>query len=234
MDDHTLHWWAETMDLSMVISLIVAAVAAAAVGVTTWLSIKYNGEVRAREAAAFARYRVEADVLIADAKREGIEAGKAAGDAILRAAQLEQESERLKAANLALEVKIAPRRLDAAQQQRLGAVFSRYPGRMVRVGSYSLDAEAALLGQQILNSLQGARLPFEDARMSEASLGSLLVGISVTGTDRLLVTELISVFLEFKWRPTPQPLLPSAGMSVGRPAEQVSATIFIGVKPFSE
>jgi hypothetical protein len=41
---------------------------------------------------------------VADAKTEGIEAGKAAGNALLRAATLEKQAEELRASNLALAV----------------------------------------------------------------------------------------------------------------------------------
>ena len=56
MDIHHLREWAEFMDKAMIISLVIAALAAAAVGVTTWLSIKFNGAVRGEENEAFGHH----------------------------------------------------------------------------------------------------------------------------------------------------------------------------------
>ena len=68
---------------------------------------------------------------MADAKKEGIEAGKLAGNAIVRA-------EELRAANLALEAQIAPRRLSAEQKQAISKALASFSGRRVRIKSYAL------------------------------------------------------------------------------------------------
>lgn len=60
MEIHQLRGWAELMDKAMIVSLVVAAIAVAALGATTWLSIRYNGAVRAHDNAALGRYKVEA------------------------------------------------------------------------------------------------------------------------------------------------------------------------------
>jgi hypothetical protein len=60
MDIHQLRGWAEFMDKGMLVSLVVAAIAVAALGATTLLSIKYHSALRVQENAVFEQYKVEA------------------------------------------------------------------------------------------------------------------------------------------------------------------------------
>jgi hypothetical protein len=59
MDIDQLRGWATFMDRAMIISLIAVILATAALGITTWLSIRFSGDVRAHEHATFDRYKVE-------------------------------------------------------------------------------------------------------------------------------------------------------------------------------
>jgi hypothetical protein len=125
MDIHQLRGWAEFMDKGMFISLLVAAIAVAALGTTTWFSIKYNSAVRAQENAAFDQYKVEAadhaaklekevalarernaqlektvaeaDERAAQAKKRALEVENSVKDANARAAELEKEATGAKA-----------------------------------------------------------------------------------------------------------------------------------------
>lgn len=74
MDIHQLRGWAEFMDKGMLVSLIVAAIAVAALGTTTLLSIKYNSALRIQETAAFERYEVEAAGHLAKSEKEATSA----------------------------------------------------------------------------------------------------------------------------------------------------------------
>ena len=51
MDIDQLRGWAAFMDRAMIVSLIATIMAIAALGITTWLSFRYSGAVRAHEHA---------------------------------------------------------------------------------------------------------------------------------------------------------------------------------------
>lgn len=92
---HDGEWW----DFWLISSLVFAAVAAIAIGLTTTGSIvSHKREALASEMSLEA-YKLTVDGKVADAKKEGIEAGKTAGDALLRAAELEKQAAGLKATN---------------------------------------------------------------------------------------------------------------------------------------
>jgi hypothetical protein len=57
MDIGELRGWAALMDKAMIASLVATIVAVAALGITTWLSYRFSGAVRAHEQAAFDRYK---------------------------------------------------------------------------------------------------------------------------------------------------------------------------------
>jgi hypothetical protein len=99
MEIDQLRGWATFMDRAMVVSLVVTILAVAALGVTTWLSWRFNGAVRAQEHAAFDRYKGEmgkhAAALEEDASRareRALEFEQAATDANERAARASRES----------------------------------------------------------------------------------------------------------------------------------------------
>jgi hypothetical protein len=95
-----LHAW----EILMVFSLVVVAVAAVFVVV---LTRKEASELK-RE---YDTYKLTVDAKVAEAKEEGIKAGKAAGDALARAAVLEKEAARL--TKEAEEAKLETERLKA-------------------------------------------------------------------------------------------------------------------------
>ncbi|MFO1157755.1 MAG: hypothetical protein U1E60_02840 [Reyranellaceae bacterium] len=57
MDIDQLRGWAVFMDKAMIASLIVTILAVVTLGVTTWLSFRFGGAVRAHEQAAVERYK---------------------------------------------------------------------------------------------------------------------------------------------------------------------------------
>lgn len=99
MDIEQLRGWATFMDRAMVASLIATIVAVAALGITTWLSFRFSGAVRAHEYAAIHRYKVEMGKHAAELEQEvsrarerTLELEQAASDADARAAQAARES----------------------------------------------------------------------------------------------------------------------------------------------
>ena len=57
MDIDQLRGWAAFMDKAMIASLVATLMAVAALGITTWLSFKFSGAVRAHEHAVIDRYK---------------------------------------------------------------------------------------------------------------------------------------------------------------------------------
>ena len=99
MDIEQLRGWATFMDRAMVVSLVATIVAVAALGITTWLSFRFNGAVRAHEYAAIHRYKVEMgkhaaelEQEVSKARERTLELEQAASQADARAAQASRES----------------------------------------------------------------------------------------------------------------------------------------------
>jgi hypothetical protein len=99
MEIDQLRGWATFMDRAVVVSLVATVLAVTALGVTTWLSWRFNGAVRAQEHAAFDRYKAEmgkhAAALEEDASRareRALEFEQVANDANERAARASRES----------------------------------------------------------------------------------------------------------------------------------------------
>src|SRR5260370_3946336 len=106
----SLHGW----ENSMVVFLIIAGFFALLAGAATWAVVRLQRIEIAESQRELDSYKLTVESKVADAKKEGIEAGKTAGNALVRA-------EELKAANLALEAQIAPRRLTEAQIKLMGS-----------------------------------------------------------------------------------------------------------------
>ncbi|HLM15560.1 MAG TPA: hypothetical protein VK362_24385 [Reyranella sp.] len=99
MDIEQLRGWATFMDRAMVASLVATIVAVAALGITTWLSFRFSGAVRAHEHAAIHRYKVEMGKHAAElehevsrARERTLELEQAASSADARAAQAARET----------------------------------------------------------------------------------------------------------------------------------------------
>ena len=99
MDIHQLRGWAEFMDKGVLVSLVVAAIAVAALGATTLLSIKYHSALRVQENAAFEQYKVEAADHVAKSEKESASARaqialleKSVADVAERAARAEEHA----------------------------------------------------------------------------------------------------------------------------------------------
>jgi hypothetical protein len=99
MDIDQLRGWATFMDRAMVVSLIATIIAVAALGITTWLSFRFSGALRAHEHAVFDRSsgeigrqaaRLEQDLSAARERTAALE--REITTARERNAQLEQEA----------------------------------------------------------------------------------------------------------------------------------------------
>jgi hypothetical protein len=93
-------------------------------------------------------------------------------------------------ARLKLEEKLAPRRLDANARSGLQSSLQHVARRRVRVESYSLDLEAAMLAGQIRDALSQI-LVVEDWIGAEPPARNFAKGINITGDDKKLVEALV-------------------------------------------
>lgn len=153
---HDLQWWLGLANAAYLWALIGGAVAAALIVVTSWLVIRWQGEIEATKDRAFDQYKAGVDGKIAYAKMKGIAAGKSAGDATLkaaeaderaaradenagnaneRAASLEKEAadaklevEQMKADNLALQTAMLPRHVGLVSLDETPRAYTWFAG----------------------------------------------------------------------------------------------------------
>ena len=130
MDIDQLRGWATFMDRAMIVSLIATIMAVAALGVTTWLSFRFSGAVRAHEHAVIDRYKgmeshsvqVEQDVAAAGQRAAALE--QEVSTARGRAVALEQEASTARERAAAFEQAAREANERAAQAARESAAAS--------------------------------------------------------------------------------------------------------------
>jgi hypothetical protein len=130
MDIDQLRGWAAFMDRAMIVSLIATIMAVAALGVTTWLSFRFSGAVRAHEHAVIDRYKgmeshsvqVEQDVAAARQRAAALE--QEVSTARGRAVALEQEASTARERAAAFEQAAREANERAAQAARESAAAS--------------------------------------------------------------------------------------------------------------
>jgi hypothetical protein len=142
-----------------------------------------------------------------------------------RVATVEKQSEELKAANLALEKQIAPRRLDAVPLAEVISPLESFAGKRVKLASYALDAEGAIVALRIYEALRAAKLDVnKDQASGVAPFGSIAFGVFVDGPNRELVAALVSALSPVQ--AVAQPLPHSFAAQT-----DADATVFVAAKP---
>jgi hypothetical protein len=138
MDIDQLRGWATFMDRAMIVSLIATLMAVAALGVTTWLSFRFSGAVRAHEHAVIDRYKgmeshsvqLEQDVAAARERAAALE--QEVSTARGRSVALEQEVSAARERALALEQEAATARERAVAFERAVREASEQAARAAR------------------------------------------------------------------------------------------------------
>lgn len=222
----SLHGW----ENAMVVSLIIAGFFALIAGAATWAVIRLQRIELAGSKMEFDSYKLDTAKHIADAN--------AAGDAArAEAAKANKSAEDEKFARVKLEAKLAPRRLDTPQWQAIRAALISFAGKTVRIESYGLDAEAAILGFQLRDAFKSANLNVDETGlMTRASGGSIALGVHVTGSDKALVQAILSALETAHLKSSPDEPFPGGGISFGMmiPATPPNAVVFVGIKPLTE
>jgi len=177
MDIDQLRGWAAFMDRAMIVSLIATIMAVTALGITTWLSFRYSGAVRAHEHALVDRYKgmeshsmqVEQDVAAA---RE-------------RAVALEQEvfTARGRVVTLEQEVSAARERAMALEQE---ASTARERAVVFEQAAREATEQAARAARESAAASEKARTPrFDAAEIKQrlADLGKLVRETTARAVD---------------------------------------------------
>ncbi|MBI2741355.1 MAG: hypothetical protein HYX38_33075 [Rhodospirillales bacterium] len=125
------------MDRAMVASLVATILAVVALGITTWLSFRFSGAVRAHEYAAIHRYKVEMGKHAADLEQEVSQARE-------RALELEQA------------VSVADARAAEAARDRAAAAEK---ARSAEVDADEVRKRVAELGKQVREAAARAPAP---------------------------------------------------------------------------
>jgi hypothetical protein len=164
-------------------------------------------------------------------------AGDAAqAEANARAEEAIRATETEKRERIALEVQIAPRRIPLYQRESLTKDFSKLRGHKIRVTSYGLDAEGAILGGQLIACFRAAGVAVDDCLLSHGGLGAVATGILIAknpddpedGTASEILNALWThSFLVADFGEPPH----TGGMHVAHDGGPVAATVFVGVKP---
>jgi hypothetical protein len=124
MDIDQLRGWAAFMDRAMIVSLIATILAVAALGVTTWLSFRFSGAVRAQEHALVDRYKgveghsVQLEHDVAAARERAVALEQEVSTARGRSVALEQEVSAARERAHALEQEAATARERAVAFER--------------------------------------------------------------------------------------------------------------------
>ena len=158
-----------------------------------------------------------ADARIAEAQEKAAEANKSA------------EAERIE--RLKLEAQIAPRRLTNQEVSEILKACNGCTGRSVTIRSYATDLESAILAKQLVALFGAAGMRVQDATASNSPVGGFLIGINVTGDNRLAseVRSLLSDKGRLAVVPTALTAAPMVMMGIGTFPTDIEITV--GVKP---
>lgn len=140
-------------DKLTLLSLALAAIAALAVVFTTLQALKAQKAETEKAKIELEEYKLTVEGKVADAKKEGIEAGRAANDASLRAAEA---NERAAKAELELEKYRAGRLISPEQHATMVATLATSPKGRVVVKPNFLNSEATRFANQISSAFNEA------------------------------------------------------------------------------
>jgi hypothetical protein len=139
----------------MVGFLGIGAIAAVIVGIATYAVIRLQ-KAEAKDASdAYELYKLGVAAQVADAKREGIEAGRTAGDALVRAAELEKEAANARLETEKIKRAVAWRVISPEDALKLEKALVAKPGS-VNLRYTDGDPEALYLAVQISQILTKA------------------------------------------------------------------------------
>jgi hypothetical protein len=167
----SLHGWENTM----VMSLIIAGFFALIAGAATWAVVQLQREELAESKNEFDKYKLTVEGQVSEAKKEGIKAGETAGNALVRAAELEREAAILRL-QLNREIQKHAQRLLTDEQRE--SMISELRGKLTEIAIVTQnDPEAQAFSVQLLSVFSSAgikmyapEVPREDKWFAPAGL----------------------------------------------------------------
>ena len=177
---------------AQIVFLSIAAAAAILVGVSQFVIIKLQKFAAIGAEGEFKKYKLTVEGQVADAKKEGIEAGKTAGNALVRAAELEKEAANARLETEKIKAVVTWRTISASNTAELERVLAAKPGS-VNLRWQDGDPEALFLAIQISQILGRAKWKIAPGSFKPAN--SILFGVVVppeSGTDADTLREALA------------------------------------------
>ncbi|HXY58473.1 MAG TPA: hypothetical protein VEH76_07820 [Methylocystis sp.] len=225
---NSLYWWLTLFTLLVIVGVIME-------GEEIFSELRASGWMRAKHKLAkfgFALLVVGLAGELFFQTRIESEDAKLKRDSDRKIADLRIVAENLRSENLALEAKIAPRKLPPNAIEAIKNVAASFSDRKISLWSYGLDIEGRLLATQIKSAFDAASAPIIDSRGAMISSAVPRVGVIVTGSDEELVSALLKAMQSLSPVRGPVPGAFSAYSLTIPPAEPtVAAEIFVGIKP---
>jgi len=210
----------------VVVFLAIGAIAAIIVGISTYAVIRLQ-KAEAKDASdAFELYKLGVAAQVADANREGIEAGKTAGDALVRAAELEREAANARLETEKIRKAVAWRVIPQEEILKLEQVLATKPGS-VNLRYTDGDPEALFLAVQISQILLKAKWRIAPGALKPSN--TLVFGISLPDANGVDALALREAFSSAKI-PFSITALPSGGMGFSISTIAGAPTLMVGSK----
>jgi len=219
---HNGGWW----DLWMIISVGAVAVAGLSVLIFTAGSVMVHKRETAAAEHALEKYKLEVEGKVADAKAEGLAAGKTAGDANQRASEADERAAKANERAAALEKEAAAanertaqvmketawRQLTDAQKKSLSTAFATRKGK-VRLMWIANDPESLALATQISDLFNGAH--WEIVPSANTYSFNLLWGVWIPDSPDHDTTNMLRAAFTNAGLRFVQEKLPETSMAIG-------------------
>ena len=160
--------------------LALGAFSAVIVGIATYVAFQLQKQETKDVNEALERYKIGVAAQVADAKKEGIEAGKTAGDALVRAAALEKEAAEARLATEKLKAQLSWRTLSKETGEILEAELRKHAGK-VNLRYTDGDPEALFLAIQLSQALGKAQWAIAPGAIKLAN--AISFGISLPDSE---------------------------------------------------
>jgi hypothetical protein len=202
---HDLQWWLDIANTAYLWALIVGAIAALAIAVTSWLVIKWQAEIQQEKDRAFDQYKIESRKQVATLEKETADA------------KLEQEK---------LKSRLAWRILPPEIEGQLHAALAANIGR-VNIEYVANDTETLYFAIQLANIF--GRANWQVGFLAATLQGVMLFGIFVPDSESTS-TALVRVALTSAHVGFSPDALPNVGATGSGSSIPNAAVLFIGSK----
>jgi hypothetical protein len=208
----------------MVLFLGIGAVAGVIVVASNFVVIRLQKLEAIDAQAAFEQYKLGVEGRVADAKREGVEAGKTAGNALVRAAELEKEAADARLETEKIKRAVAWRTISSADALTLGNTLATKPGS-VNLRYMDGDPEALFFAYQFAQIL--IKNHWRVASGSFKPSNAIIFGINLPDGDSEDAKKLRSAFSSAKLSFSTA-LLPRAGIGFSVETIEGAPSLMIG------